>query len=110
MTLAMLAAETAVSTTAGIITAIGTIFTAFGGLLIAVSVLVPTLRTAKRAVAVVETVHTIVNQQRTDAQRYNIALSQLLREHGITPPIDQSLPVPGIADALPGQPTGLGGS
>lgn len=75
------------STTAGIITAIAAAITAFGGLVLAVTVLIPMLKT-------VNTTHRIVNQQRTDMQRYIAAQNQLLKKHGIEPPIDQSLPIP----------------
>jgi len=85
------------STLAGIITAIAACLTAVGGVILAFAVLLPILRT-------VRVTHTIVNQQRTDAQRYNIALVELLRLHGIDIPIDQSLPVVGQPDAQPGQP------
>lgn len=86
------------STAAGIITAIATLLTAIGVLITAVAVLVPILRT-------VRIVHTIVNQQHTDMQRYQVALIEALRVAGIVVPIDQSLPVPGHDDAKPGQPT-----
>lgn len=103
MILFLVAAEAASSsnTTANIITAVAAVITALGGLAIGVSLLVTALRT-KRTVG---TIHTIVNQQRTDAQRYNIALTELLKKHGIEVPIDQSLPVVGEPDAKPGQPT-----
>lgn len=94
------------STTAGIITAVATALTALGGLILAISVLVPILRSTRRVETQVGVVHTIVNQQRTDAQRYNIALSEVLRAHGIDIPVDQSLPVTGHGDAEPGQPNG----
>jgi len=85
-------ADTAPSTGAGIITAIATVITALGGLILAFSVLLPILKQVKQ-------VHTIVNQQRTDQQRYNIALVELLKKHGIEVPIDQSLPVTHAPDA-----------
>jgi predicted amino acid-binding ACT domain protein len=94
----MVLLEVAPSTGAGIVTAIATVITALGGLILAIAVLIPNLRTTR-------TIHTIVNQQRTDAQRYNIALSELLKKHGIEVPIDQSLPVSGVPDAKPGEPT-----
>lgn len=80
------------SNLAGIITAVATVITACGGLLLAVSVLLPMLRQTRQ-------IHTIVNQQRTDQQRYNIALVELLKKNNIEIPIDQSLPVTGQADA-----------
>lgn len=99
------------STAAGIVTAVASLITAFGGVVLAVSVLIPILRqtraTARQTMETgrqVEVVHTIVNQQRTDAQRYQIALTELLHKHGIEVPVDQSLPVLGRPDARPGQP------
>lgn len=79
------------NTTANIITAIAATITAMGGLVVAVGLLVPTLRGVRQ-------VHTIVNQQRTDMQRYNVALVEVLKLHGIDIPIDQSLPVTGHRD------------
>jgi len=90
------------STFAGIITAMATIMTALGVLITAIALLIPILRNTRETNAQVGTIHTIVNQQRTDAQRYNIALAQLLRKHGIEIPIDQSLPVDGVPDAHQG--------
>ena len=87
------------STTAGIITAVSATITALGGLVLALGVLIPILRATRRVETQTSVIHTIVNQQRTDAQRYNIALSELLHKHGIEPPIDQSLPVIGHEDA-----------
>ncbi len=87
------------STFAGIVTAIASVFTALGGLLVAVRLLIPLIKK-------VDTVHVIVNQQRTDAQRYQIALIEVLKKHGIDVPTDQSLPVVSEPDARPGQPTG----
>lgn len=74
------------NTTANVITAIAATITALGGLVVAVGLLLPTLRGVRQ-------VHTIVNQQRTDMQRYNIALAEALKRAGIEVPIDQSLPV-----------------
>jgi hypothetical protein len=75
-----------------------------GGIILAIAVLLPILRNSKEVKDQVGTIHTIVNQQRTDAQRYNIALTELLKKHGIEVPIDQSLPVVGEPDPQPGQP------
>ena len=115
MTALLLEIGSAPSTTAGIATAAATIITAVSGLIIAFSYLIPTLKKATKKIDhvteqtdamadQVRVVHTIVNQQRTDSQRYNIALTELLRKHGIEIPIDQSLPVAGQPDAQPGQP------
>jgi hypothetical protein len=89
------------STLAGIITATATVITALGGLLMALTVLVPILRSSKRTETEVGKVHTIVNQQRTDQERYNIALVELLKKHDIEVPVDQSKPVIGQPDATP---------
>jgi hypothetical protein len=69
----------------GIITAVAASFTALGGLLVSVRVLIPSLKTAKDT-------HKIVNQQRTDMQNYNRALMRALKDHGIDLPVDQSIP------------------
>jgi hypothetical protein len=79
------------SSLAGIITASASVFTALALLVTAIGVLIPNLRATRRAVAQVDQVHTIVNQQRTDMQRFIRAQSALLRKHGIEPPIDQSI-------------------
>jgi len=108
MGLAVWAAEVSTSnTTANIISAIAAVFTAFSLVITAVALLWKAVQTGRKVDKVkdqVGLVHTIVNQQRTDAQRYNIALTQLLKEHGIDVPVDQSLPVLGMPDAQPGQP------
>jgi len=82
------------SSWAGVVTATATVITALGGLVLSISVLIPNLRASKRAVAGVAEVHTIVNQQRTDAQRYQVALVEALRTAGIEVPVDQSLNAP----------------
>jgi len=73
------------------IAAMATVVTALGGLIAAISVLVATLRATRRAV---EQVHTIVNQQRTDAQAYQVALVTALRDANVAVPADQSLAPP----------------
>lgn len=93
------------STSAGIITAAASVITGVSLLIGALTVFVPVLRATRRVEKQVATVHTIVNQQRTDAQRYNIALTELLKKNGIEVPVDQSLPVVGEPDAQPGQPS-----
>jgi hypothetical protein len=75
------------STVAGIITAIGTVLTALALVINAYTA----WRRDKRIESKVDTVHTIVNQQRTDMQRYIRALSATLKEHNIELPIDQSI-------------------
>jgi hypothetical protein len=78
----------------GIITACATVLIAVGGIITALAVLVPTLRK-------VDGVHTIVNQQRTDMQRYQRALLDALGEAGIDAPVDQSMPLPLPDDRSP---------
>lgn len=77
------------------ITAIASVIGSLGSLIIAISVLLTVNKTSKQ----VEGVHTIVNQQRTDAQRYQIALLEVLKANKIDIPIDQSLPVTNQPDA-----------
>lgn len=62
-----------------IITAGGTVITAIGGVLIAL--------TTKR-------VHKIVNQSATDAKRYRAVLERVLTANGIALPEDQSIIMP----------------
>jgi hypothetical protein len=82
------------SSLAGIIGAAAGVFTAFGGLIVAVTLLLPVLRNTRKNITKIDEVHTMVNQQRTDSQRYQVALIQVLKQHGISVPVDQSLPVP----------------
>jgi hypothetical protein len=93
-------ADVAPSTAAGIITATATLFTAIGGLIIAFGVLWPILKATRTTIVQsaatakkVDDVHTLVNQQHTDLQRYQVALLTALRNAGIDIPVDQSLPV-----------------
>ena len=79
------------SSWAGVITATATVVTAIGGLVLAVSVLIPNLRASREVKKAVAEVHTIVNQQRTDSQRYQAALIKALQNAGIDVPDDQSL-------------------
>lgn len=79
------------SSWAGVITAIATVFTALGGLVLAFSVLVPTLRKTRENVVAVNDVHTMVNQQRTDMLRYQETLVTALQQGGIKVPADTSL-------------------
>jgi len=74
-----------------VITAVATAITAVGGLVLAVSVLIPTLRATRQAVANVAEVHTMVNQQRTDMLRYNEDLVNALNSAGVAVPTDRSL-------------------
>ena len=66
-----------------IITAVGTATTAMGGVVVAVM--------AKRTSSATKEVHTIVNQQRTDSLRYQLALIKALKKAGVDIPDDQSL-------------------
>lgn len=77
-----------------VITAVATAITAVGGLVLAVSVLIPTLRATRQAVANVAEVHTMVNQQRTDMLRYNEDLVNALNSAGVAVPTDRSLRLP----------------
>jgi hypothetical protein len=79
---------------AGIITAISTAFVALGGLVTALTVLIPLVRRTRRTEAKVDSVHTIVNQQRTDMQQYIADLKAVLRAAGVAVPVDQSLAPP----------------
>lgn len=71
------------SSAAGIITAVGTMITAMGGLVLAFTVLIPLLRTARAT-------HKLVNQQHTDLKNYQRALVRALVDNNIPVPVDQS--------------------
>ena len=86
------------SSLAGIITAVATVLIAVGGLVTAVTVLVPILRgTRSNAGSIAATgkavteIHVLVNQRLTDATRYNERLAEELVSHGIPVPRDSSL-------------------
>jgi len=79
----MLAADMPGSTLAGMFTALFTLATAVVVTIGAVA--------ARRTGQKVDAVHIIVNQQRTDMQRYIRAQSALLTKNGIELPIDQSI-------------------
>ena len=68
---------------AAVIAAIAALATAAGGLILAVGQV-----RMRRSVA---EVHTMVNQQRTDAARYTAVLVAALRDKGIAVPDDASL-------------------
>lgn len=89
MILAVIALATSTNTTANIVAATSGV----AAVLTSLALLIPTLRSVRETKADVHEVHKIVNQQRTDAQRYQVALVELLKLHGIEVPIDQSLPV-----------------
>jgi hypothetical protein len=82
------------STLTGIITAVAAVITALALLAGAMPLLIRTLRQLKE-------VHTIVNQQRTDAQNYQRALVDALTKAGIDVPADQSLPAPTVEGGKP---------
>lgn len=75
------------STLAGIITAVGAMLTAVSLVITAIAGLIRAKKIEKK----VDVVHKIVNQQRTDMQRYIRALKGSLEAHGIDLPIDQSI-------------------
>lgn len=75
------------STVAGIITAISTVLTALGLVITAIAGLIRSRRIETK----VDTVHTIVNQQRTDAANYQRALIKALQVAGVEVPADQSV-------------------
>ena len=75
------------STLAGVITATGTAFTAIALTITAITGLIRSRRVERK----VDSVHIIVNQQRTDMQRYIRALTAVLKENDITVPVDQSV-------------------
>ena len=82
------------STLAGIITAIGTVLTATALVINACAVWRRDKRIERKVDSAehkIDGVHTIVNQQRTDMQRYIRAQSALLTANGIELPIDQSI-------------------
>lgn len=78
-------------TPAGIVTALASVITACALLMTALSLLLPTLRKVKEVGRNVVEIHTIVNQQRTDLQRYQQALVNALNEAGVKVPADQSI-------------------
>ena len=74
-----------------IITACGTLVTAIGGLVLAFSVLIPTLRASKAALVKVAEVHQLVNSQHDALIRYQSSLVGALRDADVVVPVDQSL-------------------
>lgn len=82
------------STLAGIITASASVFTAVSLVISALTVFLPILRGTRENKVAIGEVHTIVNQQRTDMQRYQRALIKVLEAHGIDVPDDQSVDQP----------------
>lgn len=89
------------SSIAGIITATATVLTALGGLILALAVFLPTMRKtaaiAEASRVAIDEVHVMVNQQRTDMQRYQRALIAALHRAGVEVPVDQSVdPAPPV--------------
>lgn len=72
------------SSVVGVVTALATLITA----VTALAAVLPTLFKLRRDV---KAVHTIVNQQRTDMQRYERALIAALKAAGVEVPVDQSI-------------------
>lgn len=70
---------------AAIITAGASAITAVGGVIVAFTVLIPSLR-------IVKNTHTLVNQSHTDAINYQNALIRALKDKGIDVPVDQAAP------------------
>lgn len=68
---------------AQILTALATMLTAVGGLVVTLKVMLPNYQLNK-------TTHTIVNQQRTDMLRFQAVLIGELKKHNIEIPQDQS--------------------
>lgn len=71
--------------TVDLITAIASAFTALGGVLVALKLLLPALEIAKNT-------HQLVNQTHTDSVNYQNALIRALKDKGIAIPVDQSAP------------------
>lgn len=79
------------SSLAGIITAIATALIAVGGVITSITVLLPILRGTRQNGRQIGEVHTLVNQQATDARRYNERLIEALNTAGVPIPRDSSL-------------------
>ena len=82
------------SSAAGVITAIATTIFAVSSFVTAFTLLVPILRVTKST-------HVIVNQEKTDRQRYQRALIAALHNAGVAIPVDQSVPL-----SVEAEPTG----
>lgn len=78
------------SSLAGVITAAGVALTAVSVVITAVTGFLVARRATNRVESKIDTVHVIVNQQRTDLQNYNRALQRALRAAGLDVPEDQS--------------------
>lgn len=73
-----------------IIAALATVFTAVGGLVLAFSVLLPTLRASKDAVVKVAEVHTLVNSAHDALLQYQSQLVGALRDNDVAVPTDET--------------------
>jgi hypothetical protein len=73
-----------------IIAASATALTAIGGVVLAFSVLLPTLRVSKDAIVKVEEVHKLVNSQHDALIEYQEALVGALKDADVVVPVDQS--------------------
>jgi hypothetical protein len=87
MSLILLAADAPQPSWAGVVTA----FTGGATALIVLFTALIGLRRSRRVEAKVDDVHIIVNQQRTDMQRWIRVLERTVNEGGLTMPIDQSI-------------------
>lgn len=71
--------------------AVANVITALALLVGAIPLLIKALSDIRGVKKDIKTVHVIVNQQRTDMQRYQRALIAALEKHDIDVPIDQSI-------------------
>jgi enterochelin esterase-like enzyme len=78
------------TTVTGVITAFASLFTAVALVVTALTAWVKAREVSRK----VDEVHLIVNQQRTDMQRYERALKHALTAAGIEIPVDQSVNPP----------------
>lgn len=97
--------DLAASSLAGVITAIALVITAASGIIVSLTKFLPEVRKMRKAAeatqAVVDDVHTIVNQQRTDGLNFQRALIRALTDAGIPVPIDQSVQEPPASTVAP---------
>lgn len=66
------------------------LITAVGGVVVSFALLLPIFRKTKQLEQKTDEVHVMVNQQRTDAERYQGQLVKALEAHGINVPKDES--------------------
>ena len=98
MILADAPAQVANSSLAGIIAAVAGVVTALAFLITALTLLIPILRTSRKNTEAIAQVHTIVNQQHTDLQRYQQALIKALTVAGVQVPDDQSIIIAPVSE------------